>query len=460
MVDVQLRTRAPTTEPPDGGAPAAPVSEPGSVPGRVGWRRLSAGDGTFERPPLPDVVVAAVLGAGLLAELSYNVVQGTNAAFVPPVVSVVLLLAIAAPLAWRRVVPLVTIAVSGSATGVFTLLGHNLGLAGITLMIALYSIAAYGTRRDAQVSLAVSAGFVLAGYLSASLRIGEPQVGPLIGTSLVLATVWALGDRTRARRQLVAQLEVRAAEAERHQALATALATADERRRIARELHDVVAHAVSVVVVQASAGRRVAERDPAAALRVLTDIEDSGREALAELRRLVAVLREDGMAQDAGEPQPSLDAISRLVERLAEAGVPVRLERTGERREVPPGVGVSVYRIVQESLTNVLKHAGPVSEVVVRLATGDERLVVEITDDGRGTRPPPAPGVSRPGGTDRGDAPQTGLAASTDDGTGLVGLRERAAVLGGRLEAGARTDGGFRVHAELPLPASDPRGSS
>ena len=436
----------------------APSSEPGSVPGRVGWRRLSAGDGTYDRPPLRDVVVAAVLGVGLLAELAYNVVQGTNGAFVPPIVGAVLVIAIAVPLAWRRVAPLVTIGVSGPATGVFTLLGHDLGLAGITLMVALYSIAAYGTRRDAQISLAVTAGFVLAGYLSAWLRIGEPQVGPLIGTSLVLATVWALGDRTRARRQLVAELEVRAEEAERHQALATALATADERRRIARELHDVVAHAVSVVVVQASAGRRVAERDPEAALQVLSDIEGSGREALAELRRLVAVLREDGVAQDTGAPQPSLEDIDGLVDRLAEAGVPARLERSGEQREVPPGVGVSAYRIVQESLTNVLKHAGPVSEVVVRLECGEHRLVVEVTDDGRGMQPPRAPVAGRASAAPRPATSGEALPSIPAAGTGLVGLRERAAVLGGRLQAGARDDGGFAVRAELPLPGSSPLG--
>jgi signal transduction histidine kinase len=453
---VQLPTRTPTTEPPARGHAAALPTEPGSVPGRVGWRRLSAGDGTFDRPPLVDVVVAAVLGVWLLGELAYNVVQGTNGGFVPPFVGAVLAVLIAVPLAWRRVAPLVTIAVSGTTTGVFTLLGHGLGMAGVTLMIALYSIAAYGTRRDAQISLGVTAGFVLAGYLSAWLRIGEPQLGPLIGTSLVLATVWALGDRTRVRRQLVAQLEVRAAEAERHQTLATALATADERRRIARELHDVVAHAVSVVVVQASAGRRVAARDPEAALRVLADIEGSGREALAELRRLVALLREDGLATDDGEPQPTLDAIAGLVERLADAGVPVRLERSGDTQDVPAGVGVSAYRIVQESLTNVLKHAGPVDAVVVRVDRHDHLLVVEVTDDGRGVEPPQAPRAARNGEGTPLPRAGTGAAGAPGGGTGLVGLRERAAVLGGRLEAGERDEGGFRVHAELPLPASNP----
>lgn len=407
-------------------------------------------------------MLAVGLGAGLLAELWTSVVQGTDAAFVPPAVGVVLVLAIAAPLAWRRVAPLATIAVSGVATGVFTLLGHSFGLVGITLMVALYSVAAYGTRHDAQVSLAITAGFVLLGYLSAWWRSGQSQVGELLTTALVLATVWALGDRTRVRRQLVAQLRVRAEEVERHQRLATELATADERRRIARELHDVVAHAVSVVVVQASAGRRVAQRDPGAALEVLSGIEGSGRDALAELRRLVAVLRDDDPARLADEPQPTLAAVPELVERLADAGIPARLEQTGDLHLVPAGVAVSAYRIVQESLTNVLKHAGLVTEVVVRLIRSPGELVVEVTDDGRGLSPPRAPLAAQlaTDGDVRGGAavgePVGGSPSAPAGGTGLVGMRERVALLGGQLTAGARPQGGFRVYAELPLPATSP----
>lgn len=438
--------------------------EPGSIPGRVGWRRLSAGDDTFDRPPVSDIVLAVLLGGGLLVELWASVLQGTTAAFVPPAVGAVLAVLIAVPLAWRRVAPLATIAVSGVATGVFTLLGHGLGLAGITLMVALYSIAAYGTRRDAQISLAITAGFVLLGYLSAWLRTATPQLGALVTTSLVLATVWALGDRTRVRRQLVAQLRVRAEEVERHHRLATALATADERRRIARELHDVVAHAVSVVVVQASAGRRVAERDPGAALEVLSGIEGSGREALAELRRLVAVLRDDDPAVRTDEPQPTLVAVPGLVGRLADAGVPARLEQTGDVDTVPAGVAVSAYRIVQESLTNVLKHAGPVTEVVVRLARSHQLLVVEVVDDGRGVTPPRAGSIPASGDGEGGVAgtglqdPSAGGPSALTGGTGLVGMRERTALLGGRLAAGVREDGGFGVRAELPLPSASPSG--
>ena len=416
------------------------------------------GDGTFDRPPSLDVGAAVVIGLALLAELVATEVQGGTDALVPAVVGGAITVLIATPLAWRRVTPVITMAVSGTAIGVFTLLGFGLGLAGLALVLALYSVAAYGTREDARISLAITAGFVLAGFGAAWWRSGELEVSGFVVTSLILTGVFALGDRTRTRRQLVAQLEVRAEEAERHQRVATALAAADERRRIARELHDVVAHTVSVVVVQAGAGRRVAERDPQAAAAVLADIEASGREALVELRRLVDVLRDDGPGDDGSAPQPTLDEVPALVARLADAGVPVRLEDGDPAAwEVPGGVAVSAYRIVQESLTNVLKHAGPVTEVVVRLTRADDVLRVEVIDDGRGHTPPPAP--PDPALIDTTDAfasvgggPQD--LSGSGAGTGLLGMRERAAILGGQLWAGRRPGGGFRVLAELPLPTA------
>ncbi len=417
----------------------------GSVPGRTGWRRLFAGEGTADRPPIVDVVVAAVLGIGLVVET----VIVTRAELIDPVVpmpvGVLLALVVATPLAWRRVVPLVTIAVSGPATGLFTMLGYELGVAGLTLLVALYSIAAYGTRHDAQVSLVITAGFVVVGLLVSWLRHGAVEPVGAAVTALILGGAWAFGDRTRARRQVMMQLRVRAEEAEREQELVRRLAAADERRRIARELHDIVAHAVSVVVVQAGAGRRIAARDPAAAIPVLEDIEDSGREALAELRRLVTVLRDGGGAERPDDPQPTVDDIGELVTRLVEAGVPIRLVREGEPGELPSGIEVSAYRIVQESLTNVLKHAGKVSEVVVVVARDASGLDLVITDDGRGTRPPPAPE-----GTDA-PAARDGVA-----GAGLVGMRERVALFGGRLHAGPRDTGGFEVRAHLPCPTPTP----
>ena len=416
------------------------------------------GDGTFDRPPPLDVAAAVVIGLALLAEVVATELQGATDALVPAVVGGAITVLVATPLAWRRVTPVITMAISGTAIGVFTLLGFGLGLAGPALVLALYSVAAYGTRDDARISLGITAGFVLAGFGAAWWRSGELEVIGFVVTSLILTGVFALGDRTRTRRQLVAQLEVRAEEAERHQRLATALAAADERRRIARELHDVVAHTVSVVVVQAGAGRRVAERDPEAAATVLADIEASGREALVELRRMVDVLRDDGPAEGGSAPQPTLEEVPALVDRLADAGVPVRLE-DGDPAiwEVPGGVAVSAYRIVQESLTNVLKHAGPVTEVVVRLARSDDVLRVEVVDDGRGHTPPPAPPdpalLDATGGTTPlGDGPQD--LSGSGGGTGLLGMRERAAILGGQLWAGRRPGGGFHVVAELPLPTA------
>ncbi len=415
------------------------------------------GDGTFDEPPAADIATAVVLGVALLGELLAAQVQGGTNALAPVAVGAVLAVLIATPLAWRRVTPLATIAVSGTVTGVFTLLGFELGLAGLALVLALYSVAAYGTREDARVSLAITAGFVLLGFGAAWWRSGELDAVGFVVTSVVLTGVFALGDRTRARRQLVAQLEVRAEEAERHQRLATALAAADERRRIARELHDVVAHTVSVVVVQAGAGRRVAERDPEAAAAVLAEIESSGRDALAELRRLVTVLRDQGAVDGQAAPQPTLEDVPALVTRLADAGVPVRLgDHLPADLAVPPGVAVSAYRIVQESLTNVLKHAGAVTEVIVTLSQQQGTLQVTVSDDGRGRTPPHAPPdpalVAGAGAAED----TSGAHHGGDTGTGLLGMRERAALLGGALRAGRLPAGGFRVVAELPLPQEGP----
>lgn len=435
---------------PSSGAPAVDPAEDRWT----GWRARSVGDGTFDRPPAVDIAAAVVLGAAMLAEVFAAELQGEPTP-APAVVAGLMSVAIATPLAWRRVTPVLTMALSGTAIGVFTLIGYGLGLAGMPLVLALYSVAAYGTRQDARASLAITAGFVVAGFGTAWWRTGTFELIGFVVTCLVLVGVFALGDRTRARRQLVAQLQVRAEEAERHQRVATALAAADERRRIARELHDVVAHTVSVVVVQAGAGRRVAARDPAAAATVLADIEASGRDALAELRRLVSVLRDDGADGDAAAPQPTLEDVPALVARLAEAGVPVHLDAAAlGDDEVPGGVAVSAYRIVQESLTNVLKHAGPVTEVVVRLRRDDDVLHVEVVDDGRGRTPPPAPpdpDMAQPAAvTAAADGPHPQVPGG-GTGTGLLGMRERAVLLGGSLQVGRRPEGGFRVLAQLPL---------
>ena len=200
---------------------------------------------------------------------------------------------------------------------------------------------------------------------------------------------------------------------------------AEERTRIARELHDVVAHAISVIVLQAKGGRRLLDSDPAETRVALDAIVESGEQALGEMRRLLGMLRRSD-AEIAMAPLPSLRHLGLLAEQVSGAGLPVELDVVGEPAPLPPGVDLSAYRIVQEALTNALKHAGPArARVVVRY--GARELELEITDTGRGA------------------------AAGNGGGHGLVGMRERAQLFGGQVEGGTRPEGGFAVRARLPL---------
>jgi signal transduction histidine kinase len=224
-------------------------------------------------------------------------------------------------------------------------------------------------------------------------------------------------------RRVIGDRERRAELAERERDVAAREAVVEERARIARELHDVVAHNVSMMVVQAGAERRVV--DVGATHEVLETIEQIGRGALTEMRRLVGMLRSD--APDPLTPQPGLDDLPTLVTQVREAGLPVELHVDGERRTLPAGIELSAYRIVQEALTNALKHAGDArAEVHVRY--GRESLELEIVDDGAG-----------------------GAARAASGGHGLVGMRERVALYGGRLDAGRRASGGFSVRVLLPI---------
>jgi signal transduction histidine kinase len=229
------------------------------------------------------------------------------------------------------------------------------------------------------------------------------------------------------------QLELRAAEKERERLEAARRAVVDERLRIARELHDVVAHAMSVVAVQSGVGAHVIDSRPDEAKRILQTISDTSRDSLNEMRRLLGVLRSDpGSADAAAElaPAPGLGGLDELVTRLTESGVPVETTVTGERAAIPIGVDLAAYRIVQEALTNILKHAGPTrASVLVRYEPS--AVHVEVIDDGRGA------------------ASTNGGIAATGSGHGLVGMRERAALYGGELEAGPRPGGGYRVAATL-----------
>lgn len=258
----------------------------------------------------------------------------------------------------------------------------------------------------------------------------DPQgaVSEYFSVSGVAAVAWVAGVVLHERLRRTAELEQRAARLERERESEARTAVAEERARIAREMHDVVAHSLSVMVVQAEAAEAMLDVEPERARRPLAAVQDTGRGALTELRRMLGALRETAGDGDAPlTPQPGLAGLGDLVDHVRAAGLPVELRVEGAARPLPSGVDLSAYRIVQEGLTNALKHAGPArAEVLVRY--GDRDLELEVSDDGRG----------------RDDA-------SNGGGHGLVGMRERVALYGGELDAGPRPGGGFGLRARLPI---------
>lgn len=251
----------------------------------------------------------------------------------------------------------------------------------------------------------------------------------LITNAVFGLVIFLIGRTVHTRRAYAVALEERAYAAESNQIALASQAVADERRRIARELHDVVAHHVSVMGVLASGARRTGQRDPKAAQAALATIEETGRSAMRELRRLLDVLRTDEEPADL-TPQPGLTAVRQLIDQLRDTGLQVTAHLNPGPDDLDPGLALAVYRIVQEALTNTIKHAGP-ARAVVRLRCTADRLTIEVTDDGRG------PALA-PGGV----------------GHGLVGMRERVLLYGGELSIGPRTGGGFRVYATLPVERS------
>lgn len=250
----------------------------------------------------------------------------------------------------------------------------------------------------------------------------------VVGTITIVA-IWALANLQRARVRQLALTRDRAAQALREREQRTALAVAAERARIAREMHDVVAHSLSVIIAQADGGRFVAAQKPEQAVEVLGTIGETGRAALADMRSLLGVLRQED--ETSFGPQPGPEMLSDLAERVRAAGLPVDLRIEGPLEDLPHTLGMSLFRLVQESLTNVLKHAGADATVAVRITRTAEQLTVEVIDDGRGTDP-----------------------ESDGQGHGLTGMRERMSVLGGTLQAGPLPSRGYRVRAVVPLPGA------
>src|SRR5579884_2872853 len=322
----------------------------------------------------------------------------------------------------RRRAPIAALVVAVVATSIFNFLGYAQGPS--TLAVA-YLVGCVAVSEPRSVSLAMLA---FAGV--AALGNG---FGHFVGNSVLFVAGWALGDNVRTRRAYVAELEARAARLEVEREEQARAAVREERARIARELHDVVAHHVSVMVVQAGGARRLVDRRPDQAREALTTIEETGRDALTEMRRLLGMLR-TVVPDDVGRrPQPSIGELGRLVTQMRDAGLDVELAVEGDAEEVPAAVDLSVYRIVQEALTNTLKHAGP-AHARVNVRYGDHHVDVEVVDDGRGAAAVAARGVGN----------------GTGSGHGLVGMRERVALFGGEISAGPRAGGGFAVQASLP----------
>jgi signal transduction histidine kinase len=373
-----------------------------------------------EHPVATDRVFTALLAAVSLAGMWLVSWSSTTHYRSPDAGGVLLTLAIVVPLAWRRQRPALVLVISGLALLAYDAIGYRSGLAWLATFWAVYSYAVYRRRRDAYWPLAVWVAVILA--LPALPGRGYTVPSALIFLAIT-AFVWLRGDAVRS--GLI--------EANRKREARARQAVADERARIARELHDVVSQALGVIVMQAGGAGSVPRLGEADAKAVLGTIEQTGRQAFAEMRRLVGVLRDDNEAAATG-PQPTVDEIPALLARLADSGLDVDLEVEGERRPVPAGVGLSAYRIVAEALTNTLKHAGG-ARARVRLVWSADRLGIEVTDDG------PGAGLTVPA-----------RARPDSGGNGLAGMRERAMLYGGELEAGPAADGtGYRVVARLPL---------
>ena len=389
------------------------------------------------------------LRAGPLAEISAKL--GLPVIF-SPTLGVIAVIGMTLPLALRRLFPVSTLAI---VTAFYAVLGLGRipeGIASsIALLVVLYTVGAYAPR-FAAVSRAVQLGVVAAitgfalyqaDYSTVpGLDPGELALFALVdrATAVIISVIafaiaWILGDTVRRSRQRQAELAKRTTELAAANATIARQAVADERLRIARDLHDVVAHHVSVMGLQAGAARRVLDRDREAAVRSLHIVEETSRRAVDELQRLLGMLR--GGARDDGSPQPTMRDLVGLVERMRDAGLDVRVRTTGAQPPMPAGVQLSLYRVVQEALTNALKHAGNTARVDIDLEYSQDQLKVAVRSRSA------LGGQSAAAGAE--DAP------TLKTGRGLIGMRERVSMHGGQLRAHALDDGGFEVLATIPV---------
>jgi signal transduction histidine kinase len=370
-----------------------------------------------------DALVLAGIGVGLAGVV---VGQGrTDGPTGPLWFDVLAIVAILSPLFARRRFPFGAPVAVGGAVVLTTFVDPRVTpYAFVTFLAGCAAVFLVGLVRDRSLA---AAGLALALGVEALVAYKDPKgnLGAFIATSIVLAILWTIAFALGRKFQEADEAKERASRAEREREERARTAVTEERARIARELHDVVGHSVSVMTVQASAVRRLLRPDQAREREALLIVEQTGREALAEMRRMVGVLRRPEEAP-ALAPQPSLEHLNKLVEQAREAGLPVELRIEGDPLPLPAGLDLTAYRLVQEGLTNALKHArARHAEVLVHYSDGHVELTV--SDDGRGAG-------DRDGG-----------------GHGLVGMRERVTVYGGELEAGPRPEGGYRLRARLPV---------
>jgi signal transduction histidine kinase len=344
-----------------------------------------------------------------------------------------LLASVSVPLLWRRRRPLTVLGIVTTVSLAWFLIPyvaepplHHFNASFFAFVVSLYSAGLYAANKKASVAAAlVALGSVLtaAAFLDEEFR-GNPRA--FFFNATIVIVFFYVGYIGRVRRDY---LEERAGRMEREREEEARRAVARERSRIARELHDVVAHSVGLMTVQAGAAHLVFAKDPDAAASSLSSIERTGRLALGELRRLLGVLRTE---DEGGElsPQPSLDRLNELVAEVEEAGIEIDVRVEGDLKDLPTALGLSAYRILQEALTNVLRHAGRWARAEVVVRRTQHELVLEVADDGRGV---------------------ASEASKVARGHGLIGMRERVALFGGRMSTGPRRSGGFLVRAEIPL---------
>jgi signal transduction histidine kinase len=340
-----------------------------------------------------------------------------------------------APVAVRRIWPVPVLAVVTGVCCALTAHGRVPNLVYVALGMAIYT-AAVQSRRKAALAMLVVVEVALGAAMLTAATNSRTQSDVARGL-LVAGALWFIGDSVRERRRYLAGLAAQAAQRQWAEAERGRQAVREERVRIARELHDVVAHSLSVVTVQAGVGRKIEAARPGEALRALRAVEVTGRGALEELRRILGLLRDDEPEAPSLAPVPGIEDLEDLADSVRAAGIPVGLAVTGDAAGLPPAAALTVYRIVQEALTNVVKHASR-AEASVRVRAGPDGVRITVTDSGSGG--PAAAAASR-----------AGVAGGAAGQHGIVGMRERAAAFGGTLDAAALPGSGFRVRAFLPV---------